>query len=85
MQQDASEVTKYACIRLHRNKIILLGHSWGSVLGVRMIRARPELFNVWVGTGQIVNMQRNEILAYAGVLAKAHASSKELTNSPLLL
>jgi pimeloyl-ACP methyl ester carboxylesterase len=74
MQQDALEVTEYARIRLHRNRIILLGHSWGTVLGVRMIRARPELFNAWVGTGQIVNMQRNEVLAYAGVLAKARAS-----------
>jgi pimeloyl-ACP methyl ester carboxylesterase len=73
MQRDALEVSEYARSRLHRNKIILVGHSWGSVLGVRMIRARPELFAAWVGTGQIVNMHRNEEVAYAGVLDKARA------------
>jgi pimeloyl-ACP methyl ester carboxylesterase len=73
MQQDGLEVSEYARRRLQRNKIILVGHSWGSVLGVHMIRARPELFDAWVGTGQIANMQRNEVVAYAGVLAKARA------------
>jgi pimeloyl-ACP methyl ester carboxylesterase len=71
MVQDGLEVSEYARSRLHRNRIALVGHSWGSVLGVLMIRARPQLFNAWVGTGQIVNMQRNEVAAYAGVLAKA--------------
>jgi pimeloyl-ACP methyl ester carboxylesterase len=73
MQQDGLEVSEYARKRLQRNKIILLGHSGGSVLGVRMIRARPELFDAWVGTGQIANMQKNEVVAYAGVLDKARA------------
>lgn len=73
MVQDGLEVSDYARRRLHRNKVALVGHSWGSVLGIRMIRARPELFNAWVGTGQIVNMQANEAAAYAGVLAKARA------------
>jgi pimeloyl-ACP methyl ester carboxylesterase len=73
MVHDGLEVSDYARSRLHRNKVALVGHSWGSVLGIRMIRARPELFNAWVGTGQIVNMQRNEVAAYAGVLAKARS------------
>jgi pimeloyl-ACP methyl ester carboxylesterase len=73
MVHDGLEVSDYARSRLHRSQIALLGHSWGSVLGIRMIRARPEVFNAWVGTGQIVNMQRNEVAAYAGVLAKARA------------
>jgi pimeloyl-ACP methyl ester carboxylesterase len=73
MVQDALDVSEYARGRLHRNKISLVGHSWGSVLGIRMIRTRPQIFNAWVGTGQIVNMQRNEVVAYAGVLAKARA------------
>jgi pimeloyl-ACP methyl ester carboxylesterase len=73
MVQDALEVCEYARSRLHKNKVILVGHSWGSVLGVRAVKARPDLFDAYVGTGQIVNMQRNEVAAYAGVLAKARA------------
>ena len=73
MIQDALAVTDYVRNRLHKSKIILLGHSWGSVLGVQLAKSRPDLFDAYVGTGQIVNMQRNEEAAYAGVLAKARA------------
>jgi len=73
MIQDALAVSDYVRNRLHKSKIILLGHSWGSVLGVHLAKSRPDLFAAYVGTGQIVNMQRNEEAAYAGVLAKARA------------
>jgi len=73
MIQDALEVSDYVRKRLHKSKIILIGHSWGSVLGVHLAKSRPDLFSAYVGTGQIVNMQRNEEVAYAGVLAKARA------------
>jgi pimeloyl-ACP methyl ester carboxylesterase len=75
MVQDALEVTEYVRARLHQDKIILLGHSWGTVLGVRLAKAHPELFRAYVGTGQIVNAQMNEVVAYAGVLAKARSRS----------
>jgi pimeloyl-ACP methyl ester carboxylesterase len=73
MVQDAAEVSEYVCGRLHRKKIILLGHSWGSVLGILLVRAHPDLFDAWVGTGQIMNMQKGEVEAYHRVLAKARA------------
>jgi pimeloyl-ACP methyl ester carboxylesterase len=73
MVQDALEVSEYVRSRLHRNKIILLGHSWGSVLGVLLVRAHPDLFDAWVGTGQIMNMQKGEVEAYARVLAKVRS------------
>ena len=71
MVRDAVEVSEYVRHRLQKNKLILLGHSWGSVLGIRLLKARPDLFHAWVGTGQIMNMQKNEIVAYERVLAKA--------------
>jgi pimeloyl-ACP methyl ester carboxylesterase len=70
MVRDAVEVSEYARRRLRKHKIILLGHSWGSVLGFLAVKARPDLFDAWVGTGQIVNMQQNEVVAYAQLLAK---------------
>jgi pimeloyl-ACP methyl ester carboxylesterase len=71
MVQDGTEVAEYARTRLHKDRVVLLGHSWGSVLGILMIHARSDLFEAWVGTGQIVNMQQNEVQAYAQVVAKA--------------
>jgi hypothetical protein len=33
-----------------------VGHSWGLMHGIRMIANRPELFSVYVGAGQHVNL-----------------------------
>ena len=61
---------------LHKGRVILLGVSWGSVLGVHMVKARPDLFHAYVGTGQVVSWPRGESLAYAQVLARARASGE---------
>jgi pimeloyl-ACP methyl ester carboxylesterase len=42
-----------------------------------MIRQRPDLFAAYVGTGQVVNMQQNEALNYAHVLAQARAARNQ--------
>src|SRR5437660_582782 len=52
-------------------QIVLVGHSWGSTLGVFMAKARPELFYAFVGTGQVVDPARNYAVAYAALLEKA--------------
>lgn len=54
MAQDGIEVAEYLRAHLHKKKIILVGHSWGSYLGIHMIKERPDLFFAYVGTGQII-------------------------------
>jgi pimeloyl-ACP methyl ester carboxylesterase len=66
-------VAEFLKTHLHKDRIILLGWSWGSVLGVHMAQAHPELFSAYVGTGQVVNMQAGEAIVYARVLAAARA------------
>lgn len=83
MVQDGLEVAEYARARLNQDRIVLLGHSWGSVLGVLMVRARPEIFQAWVGTGQIVNMRQNEVQAYAQIVAKVRARGDQAGLSAL--
>ena len=68
---DAEEVVRYLQKSYGTKKIFLLGHSWGSVLGVRLAQAHPEWFYGYVGVGQIVNMRESERLGYAFVLAQA--------------
>src|SRR4051795_1885418 len=44
MAQDGVELTEYLCQHLGKNKIIVVAHSFGTILGLRMVRARPDLF-----------------------------------------
>jgi pimeloyl-ACP methyl ester carboxylesterase len=55
MTRDVVEVTEYVLDQLNARKLVLVGHSWGTILGLGAIRQRPELFHAFVGTGQVVS------------------------------
>jgi pimeloyl-ACP methyl ester carboxylesterase len=48
---DAHEVALYACHRLSKKKVVLVGQSWGALLGLHVIKLWPELFSAFVATG----------------------------------
>lgn len=48
---DAIDVAEHVRKRLHRKKILLVGQSWGAVLGMEVVSRRPDLFAAFVGTG----------------------------------
>jgi len=73
MAQDGVEVTEFLRRRLHKDRVILLGWSWGSILGIEMAKERPDLFYAYVGTGQIVNVRKNYAFGYARLLDDARA------------
>lgn len=59
---DTKKVTEYLKKRFHKEKIYLLGHSWGSVLGTLTVYNYPEDYYAYIGVGQVVNykMMLNE-------------------------
>jgi pimeloyl-ACP methyl ester carboxylesterase len=70
LTRDGIEVAQYLITHLHKRKIILLGHSWGTELGLLMIRAEPGLFFAYVGTGQVVAKEEKEEVLYARLMAR---------------
>jgi pimeloyl-ACP methyl ester carboxylesterase len=71
MAQDGLEVAEYVRQHLHKRRIVLLGVSWGTILGIHMAKLRPDLFYAYVGTGQVVNQRDNNAVAYTQLLAEA--------------
>jgi pimeloyl-ACP methyl ester carboxylesterase len=71
MVQDGIEVAEFVRAKLEKPKVVLVGLSWGSMLGVRMAYARPDLFYAYVGTGQAVNQHRYKRIGYEEVLDEA--------------
>ncbi|MGH8161135.1 MAG: alpha/beta fold hydrolase [Gammaproteobacteria bacterium] len=71
MTQDAAKVVEYLRKRFHKRKIFLLGHSWGSVLGVRLAQEHPHWFYAYIGVGQVVNTRKSEADGYAWALREA--------------
>ncbi|HEY5411715.1 MAG TPA: alpha/beta fold hydrolase [Caulobacteraceae bacterium] len=76
MIEDGAEVADYARRRVGQRKIVLLGHSWGSALGVCLLKRHPELFSAYVGTGQLVNTVELDRSRYAYTLARLAADHR---------
>jgi pimeloyl-ACP methyl ester carboxylesterase len=74
MVQDGIELAEYLTRHLHKKKIILVGGSWGSVLGTNMVHARPDLFYAYIGQAQIVDWWANASASYARLLELAQAA-----------
>ncbi len=64
MIDDAIVVTNYLRGRFGKEKIYVMGHSWGSLLGVLTIQRHPERFHAYMGIGQVARQDESERLAY---------------------
>ena len=73
MVSDTEVVIQYLLKAYGKQRLILLGHSWGSVLGVQMAQRHPEWMYAYVGVGQLINTRRNEEEGYGFALAQAKA------------
>lgn len=71
MAEDLVELIAHLRVRLGQEKVIILGHSWGNVIGLDAAMARPEWVSAYVGVGPVIHMQANEAVLYEGVLAIA--------------
>ncbi len=68
MVSDTLEVTKYLRNRFHKDKIYLMGHSWGSFIGIQAAARTPELYYAYIGIGQISYQLKSENLAFEYML-----------------
>ncbi|WP_165787051.1 alpha/beta fold hydrolase [Pseudohalioglobus lutimaris] len=59
--EDAAEVADYLRSKFGKEKIYLLGHSWGSVLSSYTAMRHPDLFHAYIGVGQSSNQARSEV------------------------
>lgn len=80
MLLDLDAVVLYLKEQYHTEKIILLGHSWGTILGSIYALQHPENVLAYIGSGQVVHMAENEKRGYERALdaAKKAGDAKQI-------
>ena len=68
---DTLAVTDYLRSRFGKEKIYLMGHSWGSLIGIQAAARAPERYHAYIGVAQIANQLQSEALAYEHMLKLA--------------
>ena len=70
-RDDAIALIELLRKRYGKRKIFLLGHSWGSAVGLAVAIKRPDLLYAYIGVGQLIDFRLNEQKGYAVVLDQA--------------
>lgn len=68
---DAGELSQYLTKRFKKDKIYIMGHSWGSLLGILTANKYPELFHAYFGVGQIGDQYKGELVSFEWVRNQA--------------
>lgn len=79
MVADGIELTEYLTNHLGKQKVILAGTSWGSVLSTKMALKRPDLFHANIGLSQIVNFIESLQFAYRKIYEIAKSADDKET------
>ena len=74
MVDDVVDLSTYLARHFHKDRILLVGHSWGSGIGLMAVARRPDLFLGYVGIGQVSRMSESERLSYDWTLEQARAA-----------
>ncbi|MDQ1292267.1 MAG: hypothetical protein QG608_145, partial [Actinomycetota bacterium] len=67
---DTIEVTRYLRLRFGVDKVYLMGHSWGSFIGIQAAAKAPGLFHAYIGVGQVSNQGASERESYDYLLTE---------------
>ena len=84
MIEDTEELIAYLRLTYGKTKIFVMGHSWGTVLGLSVAERRPEWLYAYIGAGQFIDAREGERIGYNFVVESARKAGdaqalKELT------
>ena len=60
LMEDGREMTEFLLDYMGKDKLTILGHSWGTYYGANLVLEFPQYYECFIGTGQLVDMVENE-------------------------
>jgi proline iminopeptidase len=74
MLADTEELVRWLRRELGKDRIFVLGHSWGSYLGLTLAQRHPEWLHAYIGLGQLVDTRESERRGWEFAMRQAQAS-----------
>jgi pimeloyl-ACP methyl ester carboxylesterase len=71
--EDTAALSRYLLQKFGKQRLTLVGRSWGSAVGLLALARYPELYDAYVGIGQIAHTQESERASYQWTLEQAVA------------
>jgi len=62
--RDVDELVNYLCKRFKKKKIVIMGHSYGSLLGASYVAKYPERVERYIGIGQSISIKDTQKMNY---------------------
>lgn len=81
---DAIEIAEFIEKKYGKKKVILLGHSWGTIIGMNAALRRPDLFYAYVGIGQVINTRDNERVSFDYAIKEAKEKNNDTALKELM-
>ena len=81
--EDCNELIDYLRNRLGIQKVFIVGHSAGSIIGIRIAHKYPEKTHAYVGVGQIINDYEQQKISHNFIAEEAERSGDVKTQNAI--
>jgi pimeloyl-ACP methyl ester carboxylesterase len=78
-KKDLDELVDYALERFGKEKVIILGHSYGTILGSEYALENPEKVSAYIAVAQVVSLEKTDVYSYEDALQKAVEAGDDTT------
>lgn len=68
---DLDELVDYVLKRFGKEQVIILGHSYGTILGSEYALAHPDKVSAYIGAAQVISLEKTDLYSYEDALQKA--------------
>lgn len=78
LESDLDAIVDYACERFGQDKVVIMGHSWGTILGTVYAKNHADKVSAYIGVSQCVsNLFEGKIVIGEKALAVALSRNKK--------
>ena len=77
MIADTEEIAAWARKEFGKDKIFVLGHSWGSYLGLELAKRHPDWLHAYIGVGQLTDGPESERRGWSFALDAARKAGNQ--------